>query len=130
MLFKNVKMGSSEEVNIVTMNLKVWHERLGHVRKHAIRELVKKGLVNEVSFCNKSYFFCEPSQFGKAHRFSFNNKTVKISTKPCEVFHIDACGLMSVDSLGGARFFLTFKEYVSSYRHVYFLRHKSNVSRN
>jgi len=43
MLFRVVKQGSAEEANIATTNLTVWHERLGHVGKRAIRELAKKG---------------------------------------------------------------------------------------
>lgn len=40
--------------------------------------------------------------------------------------HTDVCGPMSVDSLG-ARFFLTFRDDATGYRHVYFIKHKSDV---
>ena len=41
--------------------------------------------------------------------------------------HTDLCGPMSVDSIGGARYFLTFKDDATSFQYVYFLRHKSDV---
>lgn len=34
---------------------------------------------------------------------------------------------MSVESFGGSRFFVTFKDDASSIRYVYMMRHKSNV---
>lgn len=43
------------------------------------------------------------------------------------MFHTDTCGKVSVESLGRKRYFLTFKDDASGYRHVYFLRDKSDV---
>lgn len=54
-------------------------------------------------------------------------KREKVSTEPGEVMHTDVCGPMSVETPRGARFFLTFKDNATGYRHVYFLRHKSDV---
>jgi len=34
---------------------------------------------------------------------------------------------MSTESLGGARFFVTFKDEASGYRHVYLMKHKADV---
>lgn len=58
MFFKVAKQGSTEEANIATTNLTVWHERLGHVGKRAIRELVEKGLVSGVLITDKNDVFC------------------------------------------------------------------------
>lgn len=44
MFFRIVKT-SVEEANVVQFNLRVWHERLGHVDKREIREFVKKGCI-------------------------------------------------------------------------------------
>lgn len=54
-------------------------------------------------------------------------KREKVSTKPGEVMHIDVCGPMTVERPGGAKYFLTFKDDASGYRHVFFLRHKSDI---
>ena len=127
MFFKVIVPESVEEANVATLNLRVWHERLGHVDQRAIRDLVKKGLVNGVSLSDKSNFFCESCQLGKAHRLPFKKDSIKIKTKIGEVMHTDVCGPMSTESPGGSRYFLTFKDDASNYRHVYFMRHKSEV---
>lgn len=54
-------------------------------------------------------------------------KTPKRKTKPGEFIHTDVCGPMSVDSLRGSRYILTFKDDASGYRYVYFLRQKLDV---
>lgn len=127
MFFKVLKAGSREEANVASSNLTLWHERLGHVGQKAIRELVKKGLVSGVSLKDESEIFCEPCKMGKSHCQKFERETVKVKTEPGEMFHTDVCGPMSVESPGGAKYFLTFKDDASGYRHVYFLRHKADV---
>lgn len=107
-------------------NLRMWHERLGHIGKRAIRELVKKELVKGVSILDCDDFFCEACQLGKAHRKPFKKCIEKVKTEPGEEIHTDVCGPMSTDSLG-ARFFLTFKDDATSFRHIYFIKHKSDV---
>jgi len=37
------------------------------------------------------------------------------------------CGTMSENSIGGSRFFVSFKDDYSAYRMVYFIKHKSDV---
>ena len=127
MLLKVVKPGSAEEANVAATNLTVWHERLGHVGKRAICELVKKGLVTGVKLTDKSDVFCEPCQLGKAHRQPFNENSVKVATVPGEMVHTDVCGPMTEKSPGGSRYVLTFKDDASGYRHAYFLKEKSEV---
>ena len=128
MFFKVAKEGSAEEANIATTNLTVWHERLGHVGKRAIREMAEKGLVSGVSITDKSDVFCEPCQMGKLHRLPFNKKLERDKKiKPGEKMHSDVCGPMSTNSIGGSRYFLTFKDEATGYRHVYFMKKKSEV---
>lgn len=128
MFFKVAKQGSTEEANIATTNLTVWHERLGHVGKRAIREIAEKGLVSGVSITDKNDVFCEPCQMGKSHRLPFNKKMEhNKKNKPGEKMHTDVCGPMSTNSVGGSRYFLTFKDETTGYRHVYFMKKKSEV---
>jgi len=130
MFFKVVKQGSAEEANIATTNLTVWHERLGHIGKRAVREMVEKGLVSGVSITDKNDVFCEPCQMGKSHRLPFNKKIKKErdkKIKPGEKMHSDVCGPMSTSSVKGSNYFLTFKDEVTGYRHVYFMMKKSEV---
>lgn len=123
MLFR-IPQVRAEEANVSEHNLRVWHERLGHVDKRAIRVLVNNGLVRGVSMTDTSDFVREMRHLGKAHRLPFKTRE-KVSTKPGEVIHTDVCGPMSIETPGGSKYFLTFKDDATGYRHVYFLRHKS-----
>jgi len=49
------------------------------------------------------------------------------SQKKYHCDHSDFCGPMSVGSLGGARYFVTFTDDYSRFSYVYFLKHKSEV---
>ena len=92
-----------------------------------MKELTANELVAGVKFKESREFFCEPCQFGKAHKLPFN-KTVERSTVPGEFIHSDVCGPMSVESIGGARYYVLFKDDASGFRHIYFMKHKADVS--
>ncbi|CAL1681313.1 unnamed protein product [Lasius platythorax] len=118
---------SRNEANVSVLNIKVWHKRLGHIHKRALCELVNKDMVEGVRVKNTKEFFCEACQLGKLHKLPFKRLIDKSNRQAGEFIHSDVCGPMSVQSLGGARFFVTFKDDFSGFRHVYFLRHKSDV---
>ena len=41
-----------------------------------------------------------------------------------EIIHTDVCGPMSVEALGGYRYFLTFTDDLSRYGYIYLMKHK------
>lgn len=127
MIFKTKSAKCGSEANAVKTSFRVWHERLGHVNGQTVRSLVKENLVKGVEFSENSENFCGSCQEGKSHRKVFKKTRVRAKTIPGEVIHTDVCGPMSEASLGGARFLLTFKDDATSFRHIYFLRHKSDV---
>lgn len=49
-------------------------------------------------------------------------------TKAGEYAHSDVCDPMSVESLGGARYYIAIKDDASGFLHIYFLRHKSRIT--
>ena len=108
-------------------SLKVWHERLGHVNYGTLKEMVKDGLIKGVS--DMTEVFCEACQYGKQHRISFRTVTDRVEYKVGERIHSDLCGPMTKTSYGGSNFFVLFKDDVSGYRHVYFIKHKSDTFR-
>lgn len=118
---------SCREANVTALDLSLWHERLGHIHKRAISGLVKRDLVKGVKVKNAEEFFCEVCQLGKLHKLPFNQVKDKVDRLPGELIHSDVCGPMSTQSLGGARFFVLFTDDATSYRHIYFMRHKSEV---
>lgn len=127
MLVRVVLPTELREVNVSTADLKVWHERLGHVGARALEDMIKNDRVTGVKLKNAGKFFCEPCQLGKAHRKSFNESSRSRELKPGECVHTDVCGPLQVKSQGGAIYFVTFIDEASSFCHVDFLRHKDEV---
>lgn len=109
-------------------NLKIWHERLGHVNVRALKELTSSDAIDGVKLKENTTdeFFCDSCQLGKSHKLPFK-KEVKRETLPGEFIHTDVCGPMPDESLGGARFFVLFKDDTSGFRCVYFIKHKSDT---
>lgn len=122
---------SATEVNLSesVAYLKLWHERFGrHAGSNTIKRMVASKLVSGIKISRSDEFFCEPCQYGKAHRLPFHKS---VEYKKCHVgerFHSDVCGPMSVESLGGARYFVVFIDDASGYKHVYFVRSKDQVA--
>lgn len=119
--------GVKNEVNVSALDLKVWHERLRHIHKRALYDLVEKKLVQGVKVSSTLKFFCDACQMGKLHKLPFKTVTERVKRQPGKFMHSDVCGPMSVQSLASARFFVTFKDDATGFRHVYFIRHKSDV---
>jgi hypothetical protein len=121
------KVVSVCEANVCTTDLRLLHERMAHVNIRTLQEMAKKGLLPEIRPDEVNSFFCEACMYGKLHRLPFNkNNCKKSSLQPGEMFHSDVSPI-PVESVGGANYFLTFKDDATSYRYVYFMRHKSDV---
>ncbi|GFW74967.1 retrovirus-related Pol polyprotein from transposon TNT 1-94 [Trichonephila clavipes] len=52
-----------------------------------------------------------------------------MATTPGELVNIDVCGPMHQQSLGGAKFYVCFKEDFTKYRRVFFMQSKNEVSK-
>jgi len=63
------------EVN-PSATLQVWHERLGHINISMLKNVLNSAAIKGIKFSNTDKFFCEPCQYGKAHRL--NNEISKI----------------------------------------------------
>jgi len=114
-----------QEANVST-TLKTWHERMGHVNARTLEDMINKKLITGVSLTDVNKFFCESCQIGKAHRLKFT-KGIKHDTVTGEYIHSDVCGPFLIDSIGGSRYFATFKDDASGFRFAYFIKHKSDV---
>lgn len=121
------RLTSKEEANVSTVSLQTWHERLGHINKRTLSEMAKKGLIKGIKSSDASDFFCESCQIGKSHRLPFHQRESGKPLQPGELFHSDVCGPMSVESVGGARYYVIFKDDATGFRKVYFIKHKNDV---
>ncbi|CAB0037468.1 unnamed protein product [Trichogramma brassicae] len=105
----------------------VWHERLGHVNRDFVYKTFKNNAITGAKLTDSNDYFCESCPIGKQSRLPFSNKDGhRRSITPGEVLHTDLCGPMQEPSVGGARFFLLFKDEASGFRKVFFLKHKSD----
>ena len=122
-MFLEVVTGEKQEANAATANLKTWHERMGHLNLKAMQKLLSTQGVDGVGVNGNSKFFCDECQMNKSHKLPFSKETKRV-TQPGEMIHSDVCGPMSETSLGGARYYVSFIGDSTSYRYVYFIKHK------
>jgi hypothetical protein len=64
---------------------------------------------------------------GKQHRRSFGTR-IDNTQSPGEVIHSDVCGPMQESSFRGFGYFVAFRDDFSKYRHVYFMKQKSEFA--
>ena len=89
--------------------------------------MIEKNLVDSINL-EKGDMFCEPRHLAKSHRLPFNKSDEdKRHYQVGEFFHSDIYGPMQVDSLGGSRYFINFKDDTSGYRIVDLINHKSDA---
>lgn len=72
-------------------------------------------------------FTCLGCIFGKSHRLPFPKDGHQIQENPGDVVHMDVAGPMSEASLGGAKYFLLFKDDSSGMMFMYFMRTKDET---
>lgn len=103
--------------------LQLWHERLAHMNKRYVKQcLEKRGIPVSVD-----EEFCDGCAYGKQHRASFRARKVR-ATVAGEVIHADVCGPMQEQSIGGAKYFVCFKDDFTKFRRVFFIKLKSDVT--
>ncbi|KAG8172649.1 hypothetical protein JTE90_009811, partial [Oedothorax gibbosus] len=112
-----IYVASSEE------SAQVWHERLCHQNKWHVQKTLKKFGVS----LNITDELCAGCLYGKHSRSSFGTRQNR-PTVAGGLIHADVCGPMQESSIGGARYFLCFKDDYSKFRRVFFLEHKNEVS--
>lgn len=109
--------------------LEDWHCRLGHLNYNYVNQLLTKEMVDGMSYDadSKPNKECEACLRGKMKKEAFPKKSEHRATRPFELVHSDICGPMQVESKGGSKYMLTFKDDYSRYTTVYFVKHKSET---
>ena len=69
---------------------------------------------------------CEQCVMGKIPKTLFS-ETIERANDLLEIIHTDVCGSMSVETLDGYRYFLTFTDDLSIYGYIYLMKHKSET---
>lgn len=103
-------------------DLELWHKRLGHASFSKMNLLLNiKSLQNDVRDIK-----CVTCVKGKQARKPFVSSGSRASNL-LDIVHSDVCGPMDVESLGGAKYFVTFIDDFSRKVFAYFLRSKGEV---
>ena len=126
-----LKIVADEHVHIAKedSNLELWHYRFGHLGMHNVNKLMNDDMVKGMDSVNDGGkdSVCEGCVMGKQHRTEYPKRVAKRATEPFELVHSDVCGPLSVNSIGGSRFFVTFIDDYSRYTYVYFIERKDQV---
>ncbi|KAI8435453.1 hypothetical protein MSG28_003756 [Choristoneura fumiferana] len=101
--------------------LQLYHERLAHQNKKHVKGVIERELGIKVRLDSE---LCTGCIYGKTHRQTFGTR--ERAKEPAEIIHADVCGPFQ-PSFNKFRYFVLFKDDFSKYRHVYFLRQKSEV---
>ncbi|CAG9135946.1 unnamed protein product [Plutella xylostella] len=108
-------------------DIKKWHERLGHINLKQLLNMSAQNVIEGLNIDNsESDFVCEACAYGKQSRLPFQ-KSIRGELQPGDLVYSDVCGPMSHTSVQGLRYFVLFKDAATSYRHVYFMKNKSDV---
>lgn len=113
------------QVNIASTDdmMQTYHERFAHQNKRHVKQILKR---MNIDVANAEENFCDGCALGKMHRLSFKHRTNR-PKEVGELIHADVNGPMETTSLGGARYYVCFKDDYSKFRRIFFLKHKSEV---
>lgn len=98
-------------------NIVIWHRRLAHASSSKLNLLLKQKIETmDCATCAK----------GKHARKPFNH-TGQRAKEMLELIHSDVCGPMSINSIGGSKYFVTFIDDYSRKVFVFTIKTKSEV---
>jgi len=111
-----IKCKISHEAHSV-QSKEVWHRRLGHIGNDRLNDMIKSDAVKNLECKNsrEQPSLCESCVAGKMKREPFPSKSESRSANPLELVHSDVCGKLECDSLGGAKYFVTFTDDATRY---------------
>jgi len=116
---KSNKDATSDKFNENIEN--IWHRRLGHVNNKYIQRLIKENLV--IGINNKlREINCEACKICKLSRMPHKSVMYEQSNEVLELLHLDVCGPMPVNSIGGSRYILLIVDDYGGIYFTYFLR--------
>ena len=120
------KQASAAERSSNKLNL--WHQRMAHLNAGHMKTMVSREIVTGTDMPGTGKLdFCEACAEGKSHRAPFKPVGEVQSKKRLELVHSDVAGPMKTESLGGAKYFVTFIDDYSRCVTVHPITHKSEV---
>ncbi|GFQ88863.1 retrovirus-related Pol polyprotein from transposon TNT 1-94 [Trichonephila clavata] len=124
-LYPKVCVAAEVCVASADQSLQLWHERLCHQNKAHVKDILRKYQIKSDA---KDSQICDGCCYGKLSRRPFGTRK-QWATTPGELINIDVCGPMQQQSLGGAKYYVCFKDDFTKYRRVFFMQSKNEVSK-
>ena len=116
------------EVQTNTSPKELWHQRYAHLSSTYLNMLQSRSMVDGLSFTHDNESsICEGCIYGKQHRWPFPKASKRITTSPLELIHSDVCGPISIPTIGGSRYFVTFIDNFSRYTVAYMMKRKDEA---
>ena len=134
---KLVKPPAVTDMTRVETVLKETHLRFCHLNKDFTIRVISEGLVDGIPRFTKSTlykvpFFCQVCAKMNKTRMSFRNLEGSKASEILGRLHMDTCGPLKISgvygTLGDARYFLSIKDDLSSFRWTYILKQKSQAA--
>jgi hypothetical protein len=104
----------------------LWHRQLGHIDKKGLHVMHRKCMVEGLPNCSSKLDSCEHFIYGKQNHVSFPSKATK-EKQILELVGSDVFGPVTIPSLGGSRYYVSFINDFSKMTWIYFLKKKSEV---
>ncbi|KAF1314476.1 Copia protein, partial [Globisporangium splendens] len=104
------------------------HERMGHASVQVLRQLVDKAMVKDANFPSntRDLATCRGCQQGKMVQKPFKSNVEKRTFGVFELIHLDICGPMEVESIGGSKYLLLIVDEASGSMKGFCLPNKSD----
>lgn len=123
----------SSDLNLMTSSTTadptLWHRRLGHIGYSTLKKLVQDGMATGIPITpeqiEEAKEMCDICQRNKLTRLPFKH-TESTTQAPLDLIHTDLCGPLP-DTLGKAKYMVTFLDDYSNYSIVKLLKKKSDV---
>lgn len=105
----------------------LWHNRFGHLNFGSLNKMIKVNSVKGIKSKLNSGNVCEICAKSKVCVKKFPKASENRATEVLALVHTDICGPMNIESIGGARYFVTFLDDRSRYMFVYFLKSRDEI---
>lgn len=104
-----------------------WHKRFGHMNVHDMCKLVSKNMVNGLVLKVPDSIDCVTCGLCKISAKPFKAYSTIQTKDVLELLHMDICGPMDVQSIGGSSYFMTIIDDFSRFTFVFCLKKKSEA---
>jgi transposase InsO family protein len=110
------------------MSITELHKKMGHINHNDLRDMVRKGLVTGIELdTNSKPEFCETCIKSKATRKPFPKASTTEYTSYGDKIVSDVWGPAAVESLGGKKYAVTYRDLYSREERADYLRQKSET---